>query len=204
MLGSEIKTQFENIIDDSVDSEFTYQLMNIARVQIEGERDWEFLKKLDTSKTRTLGDTYATEKDLPSDFVLPTYMHLADSSEEVLQIPFQSKEEYKSHSDKYFIDVLNSKYYLTGIATETKVINFFYIHTSDDIEATTSPIFPTRFHTILAFYMAMIYYNVDFDDVTLRGKIGDKNLMIFITLKGSMAMWDTKLKLKAIENKAIL
>ena len=73
MTGQEIITLFRAIIDeDSLDADYELDLLNTAKDALEGDREWEFLKKLDITTFDWIGsDTYLTSHTLPTDFMSP-------------------------------------------------------------------------------------------------------------------------------------
>ena len=44
MTGSELETQFQLLVEDTLSSELVLQLLNNAKNQLENEKDWEYLK----------------------------------------------------------------------------------------------------------------------------------------------------------------
>ena len=112
MTGSEIKTLFEELVDDSLSSDtIFYQLMNTTMHKIETEMDLQILKKIDGSNTALSGSTYLTPITLPTDFweMITLYIRTL----EYVEIPFEQRELYKDTGRYYYIDYSTNKLYLT-------------------------------------------------------------------------------------------
>src|SRR3989304_1130489 len=115
MTAETLKTLFENIIDDQLDTDFTYQLMNIAKQKIELERDWAWLVVEDSSKTRSSGDTCTTMKAPPTDFLRPLDLFV-ETIGPYTPIPFTRRRAYQYQSLVYYLDYKNSQFALCGSA----------------------------------------------------------------------------------------
>lgn len=199
MTGTEIKTLFETLVDDStVDSTTAFQLMNIAKNEVEAERPWEMLKAVDTASSTASGDTYATAKSLPTDFGTSLELYVGDDTIPYMQIPFDQKEKFKNIDRRWFIDMANSNFHLCGTQTETKTLRLFYIKATDDIAAGTSPVWPTRFHGIIAYKMAELFYALEAGE---KGRSWDDRWSRnYQMLKDQMIYWDANLKIDAAQN----
>lgn len=194
MTKTEIIEFFHGLTDDGdLDGDVESNIFDLALDELHGERDWEFLKKKDKSLSRNSGDTYETAKTLPDDFISPVSVVVED--EPCDMIPFEKQEQFKNDGGLYFISA--GKIYFTGSVTQTLPIILFYNYEPDPLRDNESPIFPERFHKLIAFYMAAIYYNIDFDDISLQGRLGDKNYAIYQSLRFNMKQWDSKLKTQA-------
>ena len=159
MNGAAIRTFFHSLIDnDELDVDFEYSLMNAAKEEVESLKDWEILKKLDTSLTAS-----ATSKALPSDFFLPLYLFVGSDVTPYSQIPFEQKNIFINNNRCWYIDLANSAYYLLGTQTANagKTLNFNYLYATSDIAAATSPVWPERFHKLLGYQMAKNFYAAD-------------------------------------------
>ena len=183
MTGQEILDLFAQIIgeegDSPIDSAFAYQLMNIAKNQIEDWTEFEYLKKKWTISGTTL----------PTDFKTP----LKITSYKTI-IPFRSFEDYELYSDGYYINYANSTINLvSNTYSPTPILT--YIYNTDDLTSSASPAFPTRFHPLLAYQMAFIYQaGIDGDD--LNFKMSAIHIQQYELLKKLMLGWDAKLKEK--------
>lgn len=180
MNGSEILKLFAQIISENgvspIDDTFAYQLMNTAREKLEDLTDWEYLKKKWTISGTTL----------PTDFKIP--IKIVSYKTNIPLVPF---EDYEVYEQGYYIDYANSTINALDTYSPTPILT--YIYSPDDIEAETSPVFPTRFHPLLAYEMAYIYQaGVDGDD--LNFKMSAVHLQQREELKRIMINWDAKLK----------
>lgn len=199
MTGTELKTFAETILGgDTIDEVLFYQLLNIAKTNLEEKRPWQFLKKLNSSATATAGQTYLTTRSLPTDFKLD-YKVMLGADHELTPIPFEDQHLYRNVYGQYFIDVANSAYALTGTIGRTDTIYFYYLRNTDDITSSTSPVFPSRFHPLLGFYIVGYYQNgVDADDIFAR--MSTENKVAAKTLENSMVQWDVNLQARSKNN----
>jgi hypothetical protein len=199
MTGQEIKTKIETLIDKTIDDDLALDLINTAKDEIEGERDWEFLKKSGnpTPSTTTIGGTYTTAYTLPSDFAHEIKIYVGDT--EVFPITQEEAIMYKGNDKRYFIDMANKYLYFTGTIGTSETITIIYIAFTADLTLATSPSWDARFKKIIAYEAAQLYLSgLDTDDLSARmypfiKAQGDK-------LKDNMIAWDAERKLKAIDN----
>lgn len=189
MTGAQLKQFTENILDGiQLDDDFFYQLLNIAKVNLEDKRVWQYLKKLNSSNT---GTTSAIS--LPADFS-HDYKVLVGTTE-YFPIEFEEQHLFEGASHRYYIDHANSQYYLKG-SPRPDTIYFYYKRFTDDIASGTSPVFPARFHPLLAFYVAGYYQaGIDADDIFAR--MSPENKVAAGVLERTMLGWDTELKLRS-------
>ena len=198
MTGSEIKTKIEALIDKAIDDDLALDLINTAKDKLEGERDWEFLKKSGnpTPSTTTVGGTYTTAYTLPIDFGHEIKIYVGDN--EVFPITQEEAIRYKGIDRRYFIDMANKYLYFTGTIAESKTITIVYTIFTDDLTLATSPVWPARFQKIIAYEGAQIYLSgIDTDDLSARmypflKQQGD-------LLKDTMIREDMERKLKALD-----
>src|SRR5687767_9057010 len=103
-------------------------LANVAKNRREDMRPWQYLKKLDQTKTASVGDTYLTTKALPADFRLD-YKMFVGTDREYLPVPFEQQHLFKNSPGRYFIDLGAETYSLTGSVSQSSTIYLFYIKT---------------------------------------------------------------------------
>lgn len=197
-----IKGRFEEIVGASIDDDTAYDLMLAAILSIEEERNWEYLKAWDSSKTASSGDTYLTAKALPTDWRETFKIVLGDKGPEVIQIPFSERMRYQDAANRFYIDVANTNYYLTGARGQSQTINHCYKKTTtapSTDNKTSSPSFPSRFHIVVPFRMAELYSSSldDSDDTTFKLSVGQR--AAYKAVHNSMIAWDDNLKLSAME-----
>jgi hypothetical protein len=199
MTAQEIKDFVESIIDDSVDDTLFLTLLNVAKDNLEEDRDWMFLKAVDSTQSINPGDTYLTMKTLPTLFRKILKVFVDDL--EYYGIQFEDRIRYKDGQRKYYLDLANSQLGIIGTPAETKTIHQFYIKTTAELTLATSPTFPARFHKILGFLVAgYITAGVDADDIYAR--MSPEHKIAANTLKDSMESWDTSLRLNAMNYSA--
>lgn len=205
MTPAEVKQLFEDIIDDSFDETSTYLLMQAAYTKRNESRPWRFLLKLDTSLSAISSDTWETQKSLPTDFGRDHKLFVGSGiSDEYLPIPFERMIQYKSTARRYTIDMLNLKLRLMGTVSASKTIYlfYFYVPTTIDVsvkDSATVIVWPGRFHPLLAFDMAALYFaGIDADDTTRQ--MSPAHRLAAKELSDAMTAWDNKLWLRAMDH----
>lgn len=198
MIGSAIITKFETLLGDSLDPDFTLQLINDAKNSIETELELEITKKLNSSGSTTAGQTYTTARSLPSDFFLP--MTIRVGTQRIYPIPFESQIDFRDINGYYWIDLVNSNYYLTGTQGSAQTISFFYQYATTDLLTTTAPVWPARFHSLIPYEMARKYFAIDAGEKS-RSWLPEMQLF-YNELKNQMIQWNHKLKLNGMDNSA--
>jgi hypothetical protein len=198
MTGSEIIAKFNNYVSDSLDADFALQLANDAKNSIETELQLEITKKLNSSASVSAGQTYTTARSLPADFFLPLNIYVGTTPYE--PVPFEHQQLYQSISGKYWIDLGNNTYYLGGTQGSTQTIYFYYQRATDDLTISTSPVWPSRFHSLIPLEMAVMYYPIDAPERSRM--LDDKFWAMYTRLKNQMIDWDAQLKLHAMNRSA--
>src|ERR1035441_10139339 len=141
MTNPQIITQFESLIDDTLDATLELQLANDAKNEIETDLQLEILKKIDTSNTTISGTNYSQAYNLPADFFLPLGPIWAGNPPQpfpYFPVPFSMKLYYYYTPYRYFIDTANNKFYLCGTQNAALPISFPYIYQTLDIDNTTT------------------------------------------------------------------
>ncbi len=200
MTGATLVTMIQNILDDeTTDSTFLYQIINVVKDIFEGERKWRYLIKENSSFTTATSDTYTTTHALPSDFREDYKVSLGDDDDELDPIPFEDRNGFRNSNGYYYIDFANDTFALTGTNTAGKTIRFFYVKTTPDIAAATSPLFPSRFHTILAFRAAAyIQAGPELEDI--YSKMSPENRLQATLLERAMVQWDASLRIRTMNH----
>ena len=201
MTGTELNTLLNTLVDKTIDIDTALELLNQSKDRIESERPWEFLKVSGntTPSTTTVGGTYTTSYDLPSDFAYELKVYIGDN--EVLPISEDEAIRYKGIDRRYYINFADLHIFFTGTVAESETITIIYIKTTSDLTTSTSPSWPTRFHKILAYEAAQIYLSgLDTDDLSAR-------MFPFIKkqadeLLEGMRHWNTERALKSIDQSA--
>lgn len=212
MSYDDIITFFYTLVDDEPDTEFLAVLADTAYTKRNESRIWSFLMKLDTSITHSPGDTWATEKTLPTDFSSPYKLYGGASDNEYLPVPFDRILQYKSVGNHYTLDMANLKMRLSGAPSAALTMYLWYQYaptslvglTTDQKSAagTSSPIaWPARFRPILAYDMAEAYLGgVDADDITR--KMAPYQQKLYRTLELAMIKWNARILTRLMDNSA--
>lgn len=208
MTNQDILTQFEGLIGDSLDQTLEIQLANNAKNKLETEVQPEILKVVDTSLTSTVGGTYLTSYNLPSSpaMLMPLDTIYVGTTPR-RAIPFERRIIYKDSSDFYYIDWKQSLFYLCGTIGTSQTITFPYLYATADLTAanvasgSTSIVWPARFHSLIAFEMAFMFFAIDqgekFRSYSQEWQIA------YNALKASFIAWDQRLKLNAVANSTL-
>jgi len=204
MTGQDIINFFQNLIDETVNVDFALDLLANAKDLIEADRIWRMLIKEDSSQTFGSSDTYLTAKNLPSDFFTDHKVFLGIESEDDYKeydpVPFEWRRKHKS-SQVYAIDYANKKIYICGDVDKTYTIYIYYVYETPAITLTTSPIWPAKFHKLIAFMMAELYQvGVNYDEITARQAIAHSRQGTL--LYNAMVEWDSKLWAQAMGKRA--
>lgn len=201
LTGADLLTLFNSLnLDYQIDNGLFYSLLATVQARVEAKREWVILRKSDATQSAGAGTTFATSFTVPDDFFFwqsEDAILLVDPSNTTnnisyLEVPFAKRFDYQSISYRFFCDYANSKLYLGGIVDRTYTIYKNYIYQPDKITATTSWVFPAKFHEFLAFGVAALYkLGVDFDDINKLS--GDDNGRIFLEGLKNMELWDSRL-----------
>jgi len=202
MSWSQLKTFFHSLIDDSLDETFEVDLANLAKDEIEGERDWVALINLDETKSSSSGDTYNTNaKALPTGFLKSKKIYIGDDRIPYLEIPYQSRDRYKNSARRFYVDWPNSQYFIasTGVSGTH---HHFFIKRSDDITTSSDTLwaFPARFDKLIAFKMAELFYPVDRGEKSRAWD--DRWALQHGILRSGLVRWDFRLQKEAAKNDA--
>lgn len=161
MTGLQLVTKFENMVQDSLDSDFVYQLLNDAKDEVEAMAEWEILKR-ETTYVVAQGTSYTTAiGTLPTKFALPLRMTESSSFVDYDKVDFEDRYAKVNRPFGYFIDLFNNNIFLSGTNSNAKTMYFYYTATTADLTSGTSWIFPDRFHSIIALKMAELFYAAD-------------------------------------------
>jgi len=161
MTGLETITKFRNMVDDTLDADYEYQLLNDAKDEIEALEIWEVLKKSQAYSV-TSGYTYTTALGaLPTRFALDLSMVEGTSNLPYEKVSFEDHVNKVNVGNGYFIDMNAGNIYLSGSNHASKTMTFYYTEYSADLTSSTSWAFPSRFHNLLALKMAQLYYASD-------------------------------------------
>jgi hypothetical protein len=192
MNGAQIITKFRNMVDDQLDADFEYELLNDAKNEVEEMAFWEILKRT----TSFSGASTA----IPSNF--SRIIRIAENNNYIFydSIPIEDKDFYSDNAYIYYIDWENSLIVILD-SNNTKTKNVYYQITSTDIDEGTEWVFPERFHRILPIKMAELYYAADAGE---KGRAWDDRWAAqFERVMGQMYAWNDSLKLRNRKTRTI-
>ncbi len=207
MTYAELKTMAEDLLDGLTISDTLFgQLLNMEKDKLEGSRPWMVLRAVDGSKTFTSADGYDSTKALPERFLRPypvtrkggikTALILKRDSADIIyprQIPFAQREEYENDSGLWYLDMLNEEFGVIDDLAGTYTAYLSFLRKSEDIDSDTEWAFPSEYHPILAFNVAIRYKGeVDFDEIHAR-MVAFHGVNVN-ELKRAMTMWDAQLQ----------
>jgi hypothetical protein len=164
-----IEDIFRVYTDDSSELSSTQELALANRVykKICRNRPWEFLKKTTTGTT----STSVPYVSLPTRFL---YMAENNQSQEVSEnitnakvvfvgtdydaynvVNFSDRRKYRDKDGYCYVDLTNSRLVFTKQPTAAESYEFDYIEMPADLTLATSPVFPSDFHDIIGYGMAV-------------------------------------------------
>lgn len=204
--GDEIKTVFEEIIDDSVSDELFFSMLEGADEELRDERDWYILREK-TSITRAQGAVYTDGNNLPTNFDrVRTKEDAVRSDSRVYQpIDHDESEEYKDSDGYYYLkyDADNEVWqiFFTGTGQSAETVYILYQKRGTEITADNSDTaktwLPGSRGTYLAWLMASrISGGVDGDEINFRMSPEQKDTAE--EKKQTLESWDAKQRLRAM------
>lgn len=193
-----------NLLDgDTIDDTLFGTLLNSVRAEIEGNRPWLILKKVDKSITVPSNSTWLTPYSLPDDFSefvdaskskIQLFDVASNKLQDYTQIPYEDILDYKDDNNVFAVDYSTNKLYLMGIVDQSYVMYIPYIRDSGDIVAGGTWPFPARFHKILPYGVSVLQKaGIDYDDQYARMALN--NDKTFQNLLSAMKKWDSRLQL---------
>jgi len=193
-IASALITKFQNSVDDSLDSDYMYQLLNDAKDEVEAMNAWEQLKKSTTYSVAS-GYSYTSALGaLPTRFIQDIRMVEDDSDLDYYKVPLDDRSAQRYDTLGYFLDLANGNVHLTGENHQAKTMYLYYIGGSADLTASDEWAFPARFHSILVYKMAEIYYSADAGE---KGRAWDDRWSAqFERELNRMYAWNDSLKMR--------
>ncbi len=213
--GNELQTFITGLnAEATIDLTLLDVLVDNAKTVLEEERPWMCLRKTDTSKTVTAGNTWQTAIDLStiSDFSR-FYMNqdgvvikLFDGDNRVDYITLKSYDqrlEYKDVSGTAVYDANSKQLYINGRVAFAGTLYIPYMATSPAIDLNADAAvwtnFPARFLPVLGYYAVGIFKGaVDYDDIN-RAMLPE-NRATLEALKNAMVSWDNEMQLATIQS----
>src|ERR1044072_3202685 len=194
MDGEAIIAKFHNYVSDELDPDFELALAKGAMHQSGEDGQPEGLKKVSTSASTTVNQTYTTAIDLPSDF-FTSCKEIYVGTTLYTQVPFERAVEFRNTPNRFYIDHANGAYHLTGTQASVQTISFPYFYATPDITLNTSPVWPSRFHSLIPLKMAELYYAIDQGE---KDRAWDDRWSLYLTRRlNQFKNYDAQLKLAA-------
>lgn len=214
--GQDILNLLQSILaGEGISNTYALQLINLARIRIEGLRPWKVLVTIDKTQTVSPATTYTTAIPLPTitggspaDFVrFLGESTLAEGSvilfdgntdvEYITEIPLENILFNKDQYGSVAVDYGGGNMYFTGLIPKTYTVYQYYIGDYGDITISTAwKRFPKKYWGILAFDAANHWrLGTDYDDVNARNAT-DNGLMVSQILE-AMRLWDSELAISA-------
>ncbi len=191
----------------SIDATLLEILVQSAQAILEEERPWMVLRKTDTSKTVTTGNSWQTAIDLST---IADFSRLYVASDGVvLRIfdgnnniqyytlkPFDQRLEYKDVSNTCVFDENTKTLYLNGTIPFNGTLYISYLSSSTLVDVDSASeiwtLFPVRFHPILGFYA------VDYDSINKQ--MLPENRATLLALREAMEKWDNEKQMAALQS----
>lgn len=213
--GAELYTFITSLNAEApIDIDLATTLVETSRAVIEEERPWMSLRKTDSSKSVTAGNTWQTAIDLSTitdfsrfymnqDGVILKLFDGTDRIEYIRLVPFDQRLEYKDVSNTAVYDANSKNLYINGTVSFAGTLYLPYMSTSTAIDLTSESAvwtkFPTRFLPLLGYYAIQIWKGaVDWDDIQ-RQMLGE-NRITLIALKNALEKYDNEMQLATIQS----
>lgn len=209
--GQELTTFITGLNGEAtIDETLLGTLVETARVILEEERPWMVLRKTNTSKSITTGNTWQTAIDLSTitDFSRfygeePITLFDGDNIRDYFrQVPFDRRLEYKDASGTFCFDENAKIMYINGSVSVGGTLYINYLCNSPAIDlSSTSAVWTnfSKFLPILGFYAIGIFKGaVDYDSINKL--MLPENRIVLNALKNAMEKWDNERQMSSIEN----
>ena len=201
MTGRQMIDKFNILIDDDMGDTTALMLLNMAKDELETERPWKYLTKVDDSQVAEVSDTYLTTKPLPADFFQINsygYIYVGEDIQPYIMVPYEERYRWKNITHAWYLDLANNEFAICGGVSGPKTIHFPYQKYTEDILENTSPKIPGTFHMIYVLQAAMNFFAVDQGD---KSRAWDDRWNIrYQKLKESLIQWDASIQLPALQN----
>lgn len=169
MTGKDIIDKFELNVDDqsTMSSQETLDLANKIYRQVLNYRPWVWLVKQAT------GTVSSQTASVPSDFRYfynnyndadgddKAVIFVGSDSQPYEVIPFSERRNHRDNGAYCYYDAVNNTINFTDTSADGLSFEFDYVRQPDDLTTATSPVFPTRFHDIIYFGMAVDFQAID-------------------------------------------
>ena len=194
MTLTEIKTMAETLVDDVIDETISLQLLNDKIQEIYSERPWTFLIAVDETQHTSAGNLWEQSFVLPSD--CDSIIKIEINGKEYTPRPYSDYDACKTINHYYFI---SNALYLSGAIDASYPIRITYKKSANDLALNDAPLFPSRFHKMLAYYLAADFYMIDAGE---KGMSWHNEWYVKGETKlNQMRLWDAEQQTKALNTK---
>lgn len=194
MTASQMITKFRVMVDDRLDSTYELQLVNDAINEIEAMRDWEILKKT-YNFTVNSGDTFETLYTLPVRFMSPLALFLDTSYIPYQQVSMEDTRMLKDATYAFVINYADNALQILGGQSQTQQAYLIYTQGTEELDDSDTWVFPVRFHQIVPYKMAQIYYATNGGEKARSWD--DRWKLYYDQTLNQMLTWDSNMKLRA-------
>jgi len=195
MTSTQMITKFENMVDDVLDTDFVYQLVNDAMNEVETLEIWEILKK-ETTYSVSAGYSFSSALGtLPTRFLHDVLMVEDNGNIPYDKVDFTDRINKKNNPLGYFMDLNSNNIHLSGENHSAKTMYFYYTEFSDDLTPGDPDwVFPDWCHSIIPLKMAELYYAADAGEKSRSWD--DRWSNQYERMLGRMETWNDTLKLR--------
>jgi hypothetical protein len=180
---ADIKAFAESILDQTIDNDLFYNLVNISKDIREGSRAFQYLQKLSQP-------SFASSIALPSDFREERKLIVSDI--ELQRIRFDEQHLYTS-GNYFYIDHAGSTYHpLCNSGT----VNLYYLKTTPEITSSVTPLLPSRFWALFA-YDVVVAIQAGQDADSEFARMAVENQRKAEVIWSAVCFWDNQLQTKA-------
>ncbi len=199
MDNATILSTFETFIDPgTLEQSIELSLANQAKGELETELKLQITQALDISQTSIVGGNYLTPYNLASDILVPLSPIIYVGQMQYKGAPFKDRVRYQNAPQRWFADLKNGLFYLTGTQAQAQTITFPYISKGNDIDASsdTSLTWPEFTHILVPMQMAKMWFAIDQGDKERAWD--DRWGAFFEQTKQALIAWDQQWKLADI------
>lgn len=122
----------------------------------------------------------------------PKVIFIGTTYQPYFLVNFSDRRQYLNQVGYAYYDVVNNKIRFTGTPVSI-TYEFDYIHNPDDLTTATSPIFPTRFHEIIVYGMAVEDQILQLSDKAKS--YAPENQMKYNSYFADLALWNANLRM---------
>ncbi len=192
MTGTTILDKFNSMVENELTGAFKLQLANDAIHEMEMELQLEINKKVNTSNSTAIGQTSSTAITLPTDFLCLSHPFIYVDTVRYYGVPFDDKAIWSTSPNRFFINAAASTLSLCGTQNKVTTISIPYVYAQPDITLSTSPIWPTQFHSLIPLWMTVRAFPIDASEKD-RSWFGEWTILLERGLD-RMRDWDARLK----------